>query len=188
MDPEAAALEAPAPPTVSAVPPPEWQRLDPRAIELGRLTGWIAAATVMAMYSLLVIGMWVPVLFRRADEGLPWLTLALTAFWPVLAALLAWRAHVFPELHYRHTTWRIDEVGLAIRTGVIWRVEIAVARSRVQHIDVAQGPLQRRFGLGTLSVYTAGTEHSQVSLDGLEHGAALAVRDRLLPARDVDAV
>ena len=167
--------------------PPEWQRLDPRAIELGRLTGWIGAAVVMLLYSIVVIGLWVAVLFRRSD-GVPMFTVALSAFWPVLAGLLAWRAHVFPELHYRHTTWRIDEVGLAIRTGVICRVEIAVARSRVQHIDVAQGPLQRRFGLGTLSVYTAGTEHSQVSLEGLEHGVALVARDRLLPARAVDAV
>jgi membrane protein YdbS with pleckstrin-like domain len=126
-------------------------------------------------------------LVGRTDDA-AWLPVALTAGWPILFALLAWRAHVFPELHYRHTTWRIDEIGLTIRTGVVWRVEISVARSRVQHIDVSQGPLERRFGLGTLAVYTAGTEHSQVTLDGLEHGVALAARDRLLPARDADAV
>lgn len=166
---------------------PAWQRLDPRSIELGRMTGWIAAAVTLLVYSMLVAGMWVPVVFSRGGRVF-WLPVALSILWPVLAAALAWRAHVFPELHYRHTTWRIDATGLAIRTGVLWRVEMSVARSRVQHIDVSQGPLQRRFGLATLSVYTAGTDHSQVTLDGLEHGVALTARDALLPERDVDAV
>ncbi len=142
---------------------------------------------MLFVYSALLGILWLPMLFGRADGAL-WLPLMLSALWPVLVAALAWRAHVFPELHYRHTTWRIDDVGLTIRTGVIWRMEISVARSRVQHIDVSQGPMERRFGLATLSVYTAGTEHSQVSLDGLEHGVALTARDALLPARDVDAV
>jgi hypothetical protein len=58
----------------------------------------------------------------------------------------------------------------------------------VQHIDVSQGPLQRRYGLGTLAIYTAGTEHSQVILPGLEHGTALSVRNHLLPGEADDAV
>jgi uncharacterized protein len=179
--------ESAAPAGPLSVTASEWQRLDPRSIQLGRARGWIAAAVLLPAYSIVVVTMWLPVLFGEIGRA-AWFPVALTGVWPVLAAALVWRAHVFPDLHYRYTTWRIDDVGLAIRTGVVWRVEIAVARSRVQHIDVSQGPLERRFGLGTLSIYTAGTEHSQVSLDGLEHGIALTARDRLLPARDVDAV
>ena len=166
---------------------PAWQRLDPRSIQLHRAVGWITTACVVSVYSMVLVVMWVAALLQ--DENLSIvLPVLLSAGWPPLTAALIWLAHRFPELHYRHTTWRIDDVGLMIRTGVVWRKEISVARSRVQHIDVSQGPIERRFGLATLSVYTAGTEHSQVNLDGLEHGTALAARDALLPASDIDAV
>jgi membrane protein YdbS with pleckstrin-like domain len=57
----------------------------------------------------------------------------------------------------------------------------------VQHIDVAQGPLERRYGLATLSIYTAGTEYARVDLPGLRHERAVAIRDHLLPGHDRDA-
>ena len=182
-------LEHTAPSARPAVGPAEapWQRLDPRAIQLDRIVGWIISASVVVVYSVVLAVMWVTVLFAGEAAAFG-VCVAMTAGWPVLAGSLAWLAHRFPELHYRYTTWRIDGVGLAIRTGVVWRREISVPRTRVQHIDVSQGPLERRYGLATLSVYTAGTEHSQVNLDGLAHPTALAARDALLPASDVDAV
>ena len=65
---------------------------------------------------------------------------------------------------------------------------INVPRSRVQHTDVSQGPIERGFGLGTLVIYTAGTEHARVELHGLEHGTALHIRDHLLKSADADDV
>ena len=53
-------------------------------------------------------------------------------------------------------------------------------RSRVQHTDVAQGPIQRRFGLATLTVHTAGSDAAQVHLNGLEYQDALVIRDYLI--------
>jgi len=55
-----------------------------------------------------------------------------------------------------------------------------VPRSRIQHTDVTQGPYERRFGLATLVVYTAGTEHASIPIEGLSHETALAFRDALL--------
>lgn len=54
-------------------------------------------------------------------------------------------------------------------------------RSRVQHTDVSQDPIERGFGLGTLVIYTAGTDHARVDLSGLEQATALRIRDYLLP-------
>ncbi len=61
-------------------------------------------------------------------------------------------------------------------------------RSRVQHTDVSQGPLERRFDLATLVLHTAGTQHAAVSLGGLSHKAALAIRDYLIEGGAGDAV
>jgi hypothetical protein len=82
----------------------------------------------------------------------------------------------------------VEADGLQIRRGVFWRTVIDVPRSRVQHTDVSQGPLERRFGLGALVVYTAGTDHSRVDLRGLSHDTAFAIRDHLLPHQRDDAV
>jgi hypothetical protein len=106
----------------------------------------------------------------------------------VLALLGLWHAIRWPARAYEHTFYRVDDQGIEIRKGVYWRVVINVPRSRVQHIDVSQGPLERRFGLGKLSIYTAGTEYALVALRGLTHERALRIRDHLLPGETQDAV
>ena len=71
---------------------------------------------------------------------------------------------------------------------MLWRQVINVPRSRVQHTDVSQGPLERSHGLATLIVHTAGVEHAQVELAGLPYEVALRLRDHLLPRDASDAV
>jgi membrane protein YdbS with pleckstrin-like domain len=71
---------------------------------------------------------------------------------------------------------------------VLWRSVIDVPRSRIQHSDVSQGPLERRFGLATFSVYTAGMRHAGVRLHGLAHDRALALRELLMQADDDDVI
>ena len=57
----------------------------------------------------------------------------------------------------------------------------------MQHIDLNRGPLDRRFGLATLKVYTAGTKLASVSVDGLPEARAAQLRDALV-SHDDDAV
>jgi hypothetical protein len=105
-----------------------------------------------------------------------------------LVVLKAVLAQVWPAKAWRHASYRVTERGIEIRRGVWWREAVAVPRSRVQHTDVTQGPLERSLGLGTLVLYTAGTDHSRVALPGLAYGDALAIRDRLAAVDEDDAV
>jgi hypothetical protein len=100
----------------------------------------------------------------------------------------AWWQQAWPPLEYRHASYRVDANGLEIRRGVYFRAVTNVPRSRVQHTDVSQGPVSRRFGLGTLIIYTAGTEFARVAVPGLEYGMATWIRDMLLPKHGSDAV
>jgi len=95
----------------------------------------------------------------------------------VLGALFAWS---WPVARYRRLTYAVDGLGLTIQQGVWWRVQIALPRVRIQHSDVSQGPLQRRYGLATLKLYTAGSRFTKVELEGLRHEDAIALRDTLL--------
>ncbi len=90
---------------------------------------------------------------------------------------LSW---LWPSISYQHLRFGVDETGIAIQSGVIWRSRIALPRIRIQHTDVSQGPLQRRYGVGTLKLYTAGSRHTKIELHGLAHDDAIALRDALL--------
>lgn len=87
---------------------------------------------------------------------------------------------------YRYTYWRLDEDGLAIRRGNLWQRETRVPATRVQHLDIKRGPLQRRRHLSTLVVHTAGTRHSAVTLPHLDADDAQRLRDRLGRQLDLD--
>ena len=161
----------------------EYHPLDRRSIQVQRIAGWIFAAIAGAV-SLAGVG-----IALLATNDMPaWLRGSLPVLWLAVTILLAWHAHQWPVLDYRHTSYRVDALGIEIRRGVYWRVVIHVPRSRVQHTDVSQGPVERRYGLGTLVIYTAGTDHARVDLGGLSHVVALRLRDHLLPSGDTDAV
>ena len=86
---------------------------------------------------------------------------------------------------YRYTFWRLDDEGLALRRGKLWQRETRVPASRVQHLDLKRGPLQRGRELATLVVHTAGTRHSAVTVPNLDAADAERLRDRL--GRQLDA-
>ena len=71
--------------------------------------------------------------------------------------------------------------GIVLQTGVWWRSEVWVPIVRLQHIDVNQGPLDRRWGMATLSLYTAGTHENEIRIKGLPVEQAHALRQVLLP-------
>jgi membrane protein YdbS with pleckstrin-like domain len=150
--------------------------LDPRIIPVQRIGG-------AAFYGVFAIGSFIAL--NVVDEGLTW---ARFAVWLTVVLAAAWHAWAWPSIAWRHTCYRVDDQGIEIRKGVHWRVVVNVPRSRVQHIDVAQGPLERKYGLGRLVVYTAGTDHARVELEGLAHGRALRIREHLLPSGAGDAV
>lgn len=151
-------------------------------IPLQQISGSIFVG-VIAASSFVFLG--IRLLSERTSRSLAILQLVV---WLVLALLGLWQAIRWPARVYEHTFYRVDDQGIEIRKGVYWRVVINVPRSRVQHIDVSQGPIERRYGLGTLVIYTAGTEHAKVELQGLEHGRALEIRANLLPSGAGDAV
>ncbi len=86
---------------------------------------------------------------------------------------------VLPGRRYRAWGYREEEDELHIRHGVWIRVRTAVPFGRVQHIDVAQGPIERRFGLARLILHTAGTRSAQLPLPGLTQSEAEKMRDRI---------
>lgn len=103
-------------------------------------------------------------------------TLALLAFgwWHAGAAFARYRACVLDD-------------GIELQSGVFWRSVAFVPGLRIQHTEVNQGPLDRRWGMAQLIVYTASVQLGALRVLGLPQAEALALRDQLLE-RGSDAV
>jgi uncharacterized protein len=179
---ESVAPEAPAAPDAPpSIADGVERSLDPRAVTLNRIVSWIVTASISSglLIGLLIVLVAVPLGWVKALVALVWVAVTLG---------LVWLSLRWPEIEHRHASYTVDARGIEIRRGVVWRAVINVPRSRVQHTDVSQGPLERTHGLGTLVIYTAGTDHARVDLAGLDHGTALRIRDHLLPREGDDAV
>jgi membrane protein YdbS with pleckstrin-like domain len=157
----------------------ESHRLDPRWIPYQRQVAALKSA-VNAL--ILVAGALLGALLGDVPAA------PLVAMAAVLAGVYAGLKLWWPGPAWRHASYRLGARSLEIRRGVLWRKWIEVPRSRIQHSDVSQGPLERLHGLGTLSVYTAGTAHALVRLHGLDHARALAIRDHLMQSDEADVV
>ena len=62
---------------------------------------------------------------------------------------------VVPELRWRRWRYEIRPDEVDLQRGIFWISRTLVPLARIQHVDTRQGPLQRRFGLSTVVLYTA---------------------------------
>jgi membrane protein YdbS with pleckstrin-like domain len=156
--------------------------LDPRIVELDRIG--CGLTSVIVMLGLFVGAVVLAVRALRSPWMLGVIALALVA----AAGVLGFGVWKWPGLAYRHRWFRLDDRGLEIRSGVVFRRVVFVPRSRIQHTDVNQGPIERHYGLAHLVLHTAGTESSSVTLPGLDQDLAIGIRQQLVPTDDADAV
>lgn len=123
------------------------------------------------------------------QSGFGWTGLGLGLLTALLGyALLTRAARALVERQFRRCAWSLDADHFRLRKGILWRKEIHVPRSRLQHTDVTQGPLQRKYGVATLVLHTAGTSYATVSVEGLDADVARSLRDRLLVGGADDGV
>ncbi len=148
-------------------------RVDPRARHVWRLAallGWIGPVVAAALVYLLVGA-------SRPISG--WVLIAVG----VLALV---NIVVMPEWRYRVHRWEVDELAVYTQSGW-WSQSARVAPlNRVQTVDSAFGPLQRAFGLGTLTVTTA-SAGGAVTIEGLPRARVEELVDRLTRITAADA-
>lgn len=107
------------------------------------------------------------------DQG--WLPAGVIAG-PVLLIALALIIRI-PMRRYSARGYQMSADRLRVVRGVLFRSDTVVPFSRVQHIDVNQGPLERFFGIATLTLHTAGNHNASVALPGLGEPLAREMRE-----------
>lgn len=146
--------------------------MHPAWVKAERLSWWIFDAVVLIPGAVGILAF--------AIKGWSfWPETVLSLIWFALAVVLIWSTIAYPRAVHRHAAIGVGELGVEYRRGVWWRKTTIIPRSRVQHTDVSQGPLMRRFGLGKLVIHTAGTRNAIVEVQGLAFEDANMIRDRL---------
>ncbi len=161
-----------APVTHDDRPDDGWQALPPRARGLYIVSTalGIAAAAFVVGVILIVSRLYVPTPY----------------FLPGAALIGLLIGALYGNRRFINTRWRLNGDGFALRRGKLWQEETRVPGSRVQHLDLKRGPIERYCSLATLVIHTAGTRHSSVSLSGLDEHDAEWLRDRLASQTDDD--
>lgn len=137
--------------------------LDPNYIKVMRIVSGISGAA-------LLVGAGVAELTRALPPGVIIVPLAIILYWWV------W---VVPKRRYSHWGYDAGDDRLRIERGYLFYSDTMVPYGRIQHIDVDQGPIERRYDLATLSAHTAGTHGSTITLPGLKHADAIGLRERI---------
>lgn len=152
--------------------PENAKRLHPDSIKVSRIIGALASLMIVAAAVILTI-----------ISGNYWLLFILVAALFVFVITYVWSQKSYDYSYY----WLSNE-GLYIQSGVLWRKKTLIPQNRVQHSDVGQGPLQRKYKLAKLTVHTAGTRDASVDLNGVSHEVALQLRAELVEEGHADAV
>jgi uncharacterized protein len=157
----------------------EFCKLDPRVVQLWRITrsigytvffGFIVVASTVVLLATRNFGLYVPVVW-----GVIFLFFAFLVFW-------------YPRRAYEAWGYRVDDKVFEARSGIFFRVIQLLPLSRLQHVDLHRGPLERAHVLASLVLYTAGTHAAILVIPGLDADEAARLRDHLVEIGGDDGV
>ncbi|APU17435.1 MULTISPECIES: PH domain-containing protein [Actinoalloteichus] len=144
---------------------PPRHRLDRRAVGW-----WSARAVLLALPPVLLLAL----LAWLIEPARFWLAMpACVLAVPGLAYLL-----VMPHWRYRVHRWETTEIAVYTRSGWFWEQSRIAPLARIQTVDTLRGPLERMFGLATVTVTTA-SARGALTIAGLDHTLAEEIAERL---------
>lgn len=155
--------------------PDQWLLLPTVALSKRRCS-WLLTLVVLLCGLLIAQWWWEPHWLFALVWGLTGLIFLTRWFWL--------------PLQVRHSRFLLRTQDFLLQYGVLWRRAVLIPLHRVQHVTISQGPLQKRFGLATLKVYTAGGLDAEAALADIEYRVAQALSEQLsqlIPRGDIDA-
>lgn len=157
---------------------PVFEHLDPRARWGMRLSAMVGGLLLVSAVGLMIgVPMLTMLDWRLLGGGGLGAAIVIMVVAALVTLVLAW---VLADVRWRHTHFALTAQGLRIQRGLWWRSDTLIPHSRLQHLDVHRGPLDRRLGLAGIRVYTAGSQLGRISLNGLSQAQAQRLRDSLV--------
>jgi len=105
---------------------------------LGAFLWWMIPIAAFAMLSWMEIGVIVTLSF-------------FVPIFIVVGFVLYWISRFYSSIHYG-----LEDDKITVTRGVWWKTKSFVPYNRITNVNIYQGPISRQFGLGKLSIQTAG--------------------------------
>ncbi len=144
----------------------QWQELDPKYKRLRQVQS-----------ALLLLGATIPLTLVTIAAEIPALPAAIiwSQWLVILVVSLVWPVIAFPKRGYV-----VRDKDILFRKGIVWRSVTAIPFNRIQHVETSNTPLDRKFGLATLQLFTAGGSSGDLRIDGLATSVAEQLRIYIL--------
>jgi putative membrane protein len=99
-------------------------------------------------------------------------------WWAIAVGLvLVVSAVVRARFRVKHLGWSLAPGGVVFRAGGLHRTTTAAPFARVQSVEFAESPFDRRTGMAAVTVDTAGTAAGELGMSYLPRGNAVELRD-----------
>lgn len=131
--------------------------------EIQQRTLWLIT---WAIIFILVTPLWAVLPFVVGEAAI-FFVIFLIIWVLVMVLVLVWIPAAFRALEYA-----IDDDGVKMNGGVVWKKHVTVPYSKITNVDITRGPLQRYYSIGTIHVQTAGAagkqgEKAELKLSGI---------------------
>jgi hypothetical protein len=87
---------------------------------------------------------------------------------------------VWPLVSVPRRGYVVRDKDIVFKSGIAWRSITAIPFNRVQHVETSNTPLDRKFGLANLQVFTAGGAGGDLRISGLGADTAEQLRVYIL--------
>lgn len=99
----------------------------------------------------------------------------------LLITLLALTYHFFADPKKRYA---VREHDIHYQSGLFFRKTLSQPILRIQHVELKQGPIERKFNLAALQVFSAGGDTHTFEIPGLAYQQAVKLRQFMLTHKD----
>lgn len=91
-----------------------------------------------------------------------------------LLSLIAWFS---TGIDFSYSGYALREKDLLFRSGWFIRKKKVVLLNRVQHVSIQSGPIERQFGLASISIFTAGASQADFTIKGIKEETARNLKE-----------
>jgi len=97
-------------------------------------------------------------------------------FIPIAILLIAIISVSLINISFKRKGLAVRQKDIIYKSGLIFRKITTVPFNRIQHVEINQGPIEKRFDLSKLEIYTAGGAASDLKIPGLKYENAQKLR------------
>ncbi len=150
----------------------DWQSMDPRFVRRQLAESAIGIVSVLVAVTILRFILDATLEDKNLGISLGWLWLL-----PFIVAIpgISWPLISVPKKGYA-----IRDKDIVYKSGVFWHTVTAIPFNRIQHVEKSSTPLDRKFHIATLQLFTAGGTGGDLKIHGLSTRTAEKLRTFIL--------